>query len=80
MNTCLTFCTGYPINGDNVSVTVGVVSRVEPQQYTHGASHLLAVQIDAAINPGNSGGPVLKNNKVMIRAVRNRTDIMMILC
>ena len=27
---------GYPIGGDNLSVTRGVVSRVEPQQYVHG--------------------------------------------
>lgn len=46
---------GYPIGGDTLSVTRGVVSRVEPQQYAHGATKLLAIQIDAAINPGNSG-------------------------
>jgi len=28
---------GYPMGGDNVSVTSGVVSRIEPQQYTHGS-------------------------------------------
>jgi S1-C subfamily serine protease len=51
---------GYPTGGDNVSVTRGVVSRIEPQSYTesHG-NELLAIQIDAAINPGNSGGPAL---------------------
>ena len=42
---------GYPTGGDNISVTGGVVSRVEIQQYAHGAAHLLTVQIDAAINP-----------------------------
>ena len=46
---------GYPTGGDNISVTGGVVSRVDFQQYAHGAANLLAVQIDAAINPGNSG-------------------------
>jgi S1-C subfamily serine protease len=45
--------------GDNISVTAGVVSRVELTQYAHGAGLLLAVQIDAAINPGNSGGPAV---------------------
>jgi hypothetical protein len=30
----------YPTGGDNISVSVGVVSRVEPQQYTHGATSL----------------------------------------
>lgn len=48
---------GYPLGGSTVSVTKGVVSRVEVTSYSHGDSELLAVQIDAAINPGNSGGP-----------------------
>ena len=56
---------GYPTGGDNMSVSVGVVSRVEPQQYVHGATSLLAIQIDAAINPGNSGGPAIMNNEVV---------------
>ncbi|KIY96346.1 Protease Do-like 10 [Monoraphidium neglectum] len=51
---------GYPTGGDNTSVTSGVVSRVEVTQYVHAASHLMAIQIDAAINPGNSGGPALR--------------------
>jgi len=53
---------GYPIGGDTVSLTSGIVSRVGLQQYSHGAIHLLAMQIDAAINPGNSGGPVLSQD------------------
>jgi S1-C subfamily serine protease len=57
---------GYPIGGQRMSVTRGVVSRVDFQTYSHSAvdSHL-ACQIDAAINPGNSGGPVLQNGKVV---------------
>lgn len=47
---------GYPHGGDGMSVTAGVVSRIELLEYTE-ASNLLSVQIDAAINPGNSGGP-----------------------
>eukprot|EP00931_Biecheleriopsis_adriatica_P086625 TRINITY_DN61248_c0_g1_i1.p1 TRINITY_DN61248_c0_g1~~TRINITY_DN61248_c0_g1_i1.p1 ORF type:complete len:528 (-),score=100.12 TRINITY_DN61248_c0_g1_i1:55-1638(-) len=49
---------GFPVGGDNVSVTVGVVSRIDMQRYSV-AWHksLLAIQIDAAINSGNSGGP-----------------------
>jgi S1-C subfamily serine protease len=62
---------GFPIGGDNVSVTQGVVSRVEPQQYIHGATNLLAIQIDAAINPGNSGGPALRDGKVIGVAFQN---------
>ncbi|KAI5066907.1 hypothetical protein GOP47_0017435 [Adiantum capillus-veneris] len=48
---------GYPIGGDTISVTSGVVSRIEVTSYVHGATELLGVQIDAAINAGNSGGP-----------------------
>ncbi len=57
---------GYPIGGERLSVTQGIVSRIDFQTYTHSAvdSHL-ACQIDAAINPGNSGGPVLQNGKVV---------------
>nr|GMC76307.1 protease Do-like 10, mitochondrial [Ipomoea batatas] len=62
---------GYPQGGDNISVTKGVVSRVEPTQYVHGASQLLAIQIDAAINPGNSGGPAIMGNKVAGVAFQN---------
>jgi hypothetical protein len=46
---------GYPIGGDTMSVTSGVVSRIEVTSYVHGSSELLGVQIDAAINAGNSG-------------------------
>lgn len=49
---------GYPVGGDTISVTAGVVSRIEVTDYSHGSSDLLAIQIDAAINGGNSGGPV----------------------
>ena len=46
---------GYPIGGETISVTTGVVSRIEVTSYSHGATELLGIQIDAAINPGNSG-------------------------
>ena len=56
---------GYPIGGDRLSVTRGVVSRIDFQPYSHSrADSHLVVQIDAAINPGNSGGPVLQGGKV----------------
>ena len=41
--------------GDTISVTSGVVSRIEVTSYVHGTTELLAIQIDAAINSGNSG-------------------------
>ncbi|KAK7392362.1 hypothetical protein VNO78_20798 [Psophocarpus tetragonolobus] len=52
---------GYPLGGDTISVTKGVVSRVEVTSYAHGSSDLLGIQIDAAINPGNSGGPAFND-------------------
>ncbi len=57
---------GFPSGGDSLSITRGVVSRVELTQYVHGAAHLLAVQLDAAINPGNSGGPALRDDGTVV--------------
>ncbi|CAF0995109.1 unnamed protein product [Adineta steineri] len=54
---------GYPIGGDNLSVTKGVVSRVCMSTYSHSLEYLLTIQIDAAINPGNSGGPAIQGMK-----------------
>ena len=53
---------GYPIGGDTISVTSGVVSRIEVTSYVHGSTELLGVQIDAAINSGNSGERVSSPN------------------
>ncbi|VFQ73553.1 unnamed protein product [Cuscuta campestris] len=53
---------GYPIGGDTISVTCGVVSRMEILSYVHGSTELLGLQIDAAINSGNSGGPAFNSN------------------
>ena len=52
---------GYPIGGVAISVTSGVVSRVEITHYSHGQTELLSLQIDAAINSGNSGGPAFSS-------------------
>lgn len=57
---------GYPIGGERLSVTRGVVSRIDFQPYSHSrADSHLVIQIDAAINPGNSGGPVVQDGKVV---------------
>ncbi|CAE6961643.1 DEGP9 [Symbiodinium sp. CCMP2592] len=53
---------GYPMGGENICVTRGVVSRIDLMDYTFspiGGERQLVIQVDAAINPGNSGGPVL---------------------
>jgi len=57
---------GFPMGGRRISVTEGVVSRIEMDVYSHSAadSHLV-IQTDAAINPGNSGGPVMQDGKVV---------------
>lgn len=50
-------CVGFPVGGDTISVTSGVISRIEVTTYTEANADLLGIQIDAAINSGNSGGP-----------------------
>ncbi|MCZ6574319.1 MAG: trypsin-like peptidase domain-containing protein [Planctomycetota bacterium] len=56
---------GYPMGGTKLSVTKGVVSRIELHTYVHSrADEHLSIQVDAAINPGNSGGPVMQDGKV----------------
>lgn len=56
---------GFPKGGDTLSITKGVISRIEHQTYAHSFIGFLAVQIDAAINPGNSGGPAIIDNQVV---------------
>ena len=56
---------GYPMGGKSLSITKGVLSRVEQQVYAHAGAYLLAGQIDAAINPGNSGGPVIVDREII---------------
>ncbi len=61
-DTLLTY--GYPTGGSSLSVTKGIVSRIEFAPYAENAAGL-RVQVDAAINPGNSGGPALVDGKVV---------------
>ena len=56
---------GYPRGGSQLSVTEGVVSRIDVTPYAYSGKGLIAVQIDAAINPGNSGGPVVQDGKLI---------------
>ncbi|MBU0483950.1 MAG: trypsin-like peptidase domain-containing protein [Proteobacteria bacterium] len=65
---------GFPTGGDTLSITKGIVSRIEHVQYIHSSLSFLAGQIDAAINVGNSGGPVISNGKVVGVAMQGRND------
>jgi len=55
---------GYPTGGTTLSITKGIVSRIEFASYNYPGSGL-RVQIDAAINAGNSGGPALVNDQMI---------------
>eukprot|EP00434_Breviolum_minutum_P026746 symbB.v1.2.023640.t1/scaffold2178.1/size86794/3 len=73
---------GYPMGGENICVTRGVVSRIDLMDYTFspaGGERQLVMQVDAAINPGNSGGPVLdasgKAVGVAFATIRNSANI-----
>ncbi|MEM7437448.1 MAG: trypsin-like peptidase domain-containing protein [Myxococcota bacterium] len=56
---------GFPIGGSTLSITSGIVSRIEVELYAQSLRELLAIQIDAAINFGNSGGPIMSDGKVV---------------
>ncbi len=54
---------GFPTGGNSISITKGIVSRIDFVPYTSVMG--LRVQIDAAINPGNSGGPAVVGEKMI---------------
>jgi S1-C subfamily serine protease len=55
---------GFPTGGTALSITKGIVSRIEYAPYSFTTSGL-RIQIDAAINPGNSGGPAISGDKMV---------------
>lgn len=62
------FAYGYPTGGSSLSITKGIVSRIEFVGYSLDTSGL-RIQIDAAMNPGNSGGPAIAGDKMVGLAV-----------
>src|ERR1700729_4663776 len=55
---------GFPTGGTSLSITKGIVSRIEFAAYNYPVSGL-RIQIDAAINSGNSGGPAIAGDKMI---------------
>ena len=55
---------GYPEGGTGLSITKGIVSRIEFVPYNLPV-YGLRIQIDAAINPGNSGGPAVVGDRMI---------------
>jgi S1-C subfamily serine protease len=55
---------GYPTGGTGLSITKGIVSRIEFASYNYPTTGL-RIQIDAAINPGNSGGPAMMGDQMI---------------
>jgi len=67
------FAYGYPTGGNSLSITKGIVSRIEFVRYSYSTSGL-RIQIDAAINPGNSGGPAIAGDKMVGLAFGTATN------
>jgi S1-C subfamily serine protease len=55
---------GFPTGGSSISITKGIVSRIDFVQYNSPVFGL-RIQIDAAINPGNSGGPAIVGDRMI---------------
>jgi S1-C subfamily serine protease len=65
---------GFPNGGETLSITEGVVARVEHWPYAHSQESLLTIQMDAAIAPGSSGGPVLRKGRIVGVAMQGFKD------
>jgi large subunit ribosomal protein L28 len=69
---------GFPIGGTELSISDGVVSRIQTDEYAESGEDLVQVQVDAAINSGNSGGGTFSGDKLVgisFQAVRGRAGL-----
>jgi S1-C subfamily serine protease len=62
---------GFPAGGSALSISDGIVSRIEHFRYKHSGEPFLAIQVDAAINPGNSGGPAISEGSIVGIVMQN---------
>ena len=65
---------GYPEGGSEISITQGIISRIEQTLYVYSNFDLLTLQIDAAINAGNSGGPALNEKGEIVGIAMQKID------
>jgi len=65
---------GFPRGESSLSITEGIVSRIDLVSSAHDKSMVLAVQIDASVNGGNSGGPVLAGDRIIGIAFQTMTN------
>ncbi len=62
---------GFPAGGTALSISDGIISRIEHFRYKHSGEPFLAIQVDAAINPGNSGGPAISKGAIVGVVMQN---------
>jgi S1-C subfamily serine protease len=55
---------GFPVGGTSLSITKGIVSRIEMAQYNQTMLGV-RVQIDAPVNEGNRGGPAMEGDRMV---------------